>query len=190
MNRFALPAALAALAAALPALAEPESFTVDSNHTFPAYEVNHFGFSLQRGRFNKTGGKVMLDEAAGKCSADIVIDTASVSTGVAKLDEHLKGEDFFNAAKNPQITFKSSQCAFDGGKVKSAQGELTMNGVTRPVTLTANYFNCGAHPMNKKKVCGADFETVVKRSDYGMKYALPVLGDDVRLRINVEAVKD
>ena len=190
MNRFALPAALAAFAVALPAMAEPENFTVDPNHTFPAYEVSHFGYSLQRGRFNKTGGKVVLDEAAAKCSADISIDTASVSSGVAKLDEHLKSEDFFNAAKNPEITFKSTACSFEGAKVKSVAGNLTMNGITRPVTLTANYFNCGNHPMTKKKVCGADFEAVVKRTEFGMKYAIPVLGDDVRLRINVEAIKD
>jgi polyisoprenoid-binding protein YceI len=190
MNRLTLPAGLAALAVALPALAEPESFTVDPNHTFPAYEVSHFGYSLQRGRFNKTGGKIMFDEAAGKCSADVSIDTASVSSGVAKLDEHLKSEDFFNAAKSPQITFKSTACSVDGGKVKSVAGDLMMNGVTRPVTLAANYFNCGNHPIMKKKVCGADFETVVKRTDFGMKYGIPVLGDDVRLRINVEAIKD
>lgn len=190
MNRFALPAALAAIAVALPALAEPENFTIDSNHTFPAYEVNHLGYSLQRGRFNKTAGKIMFDEAAGKCSADIAIDAASVSTGVEKLDTHLKSEDFFNVAKNPQITFKTTACTVSGGKVKSVAGDLTLNGITHPVTLTANYFNCGNHPMNKKRMCGADLETSVKRSDYGMKYALPALGDDVRLRINVEAFKD
>jgi polyisoprenoid-binding protein YceI len=190
MKRIALPAALAALSIALPALAEPETFSVDPRHTFPSYEVSHLGFSMQRGRFNKAGGKITLDEAAKKCSADIVIDAASVSTGVDKLDEHLKSEDFFNVAKSPNITFKATECAFDGAKVKSAKGELTMNGITRPVVLTANVFNCGPHPMTKKRQCGADFETTVKRSDFGMKYALPALGDDVKLRIGVEALKD
>ena len=189
MKKFATAAALAAMIA-LPAFAESETFTVDPNHTFPIYEVGHLGFSVQRGRFNKTSGKVTLDEAAKKCGADITIDAASVSTGVAKLDEHMKSDDFFNVAKNPNITFKGTDCTFDGAKVKSVKGDLTMNGVTKPVTLTANTFNCGPHPMNKKRVCGGDFETSVKRSEFGMKYALPALADDVKLRINVEAMKD
>src|SRR4029077_13390622 len=107
-------AALAALSIALPALAETETFTVDPNHTFPSYEVGHLGFSMQRGRFNKASGKFTLDEAAKKCSGDIVIDVASVSSAVAKLDEHLRSEDFFNAAKNPNIPFKSTDCTFVG----------------------------------------------------------------------------
>ncbi len=189
MKHFAPAAALAALLS-LPAIAENESFTVDSRHTFPAYEVNHFGYSLQRGRFNRTSGKITLDEAAKKCSVEVTIDAASVSSGVDKLDEHLKSEDFFNVAKNPNITFKSADCAFEAGKVKSARGSLTMNGVTQPVTLAANTFQCAPHPMMKKKVCGGDFEATIKRSDYGIKYALPALGDEVKLRINVEAIKD
>ena len=190
MKRIAIPAALAALSIALPALAEPETFTVDPRHTFPSYEVGHLGYSMQRGRFNKSSGKITLDEAAKKCSADITIDAASVSSGVDKLDEHLKSEDFFNVAKNPNITFKATECAFDGAKVKSAKGELTMNGVTKPVVLTAHVFNCGPHPVTKKRQCGGDFETTVKRSEFGIKYGVPAVGDDVKLRINVEALKD
>jgi polyisoprenoid-binding protein YceI len=190
MKRFALPAALAALSVALPALAQPETFNVDPRHTLPTYEVSHLGYSMQRGRFNKAGGKIVLDEAGHKCSADIVIDSASVSSGIDKLDEHLRSEDFFNAAKFPNITFKSTDCTFDGPKVKSARGDLTMNGITRPVVLTANVFNCGPHPMTKQRQCGADFETTVKRSEFGMKYALPALGDEVKLRIGVEALKE
>ncbi|MEP7068461.1 MAG: YceI family protein, partial [Usitatibacter sp.] len=104
--------------------------------------------------------------------------------------EHLKGEDFFNVAKNPLITFKSTRFAFDGDKVKSATGDLTMNGITHPVTLTASLFQCAPHPMNKKPQCGGDFSTTVKRSDWGMKYAIPALGDEVTLRIPVESIKD
>lgn len=189
MKRTLLPLALTAFLLALPALAEPETYTVDPRHTFPAYEVSHFGYSMQRGRFNRASGRITLDTAARKCSADIAIEVASVSSGVDKLDEHLRGEDFFNAAKNPQITFKTDNCAFEGDRVKSATGDLTINGVTRPVTLVANVFHCAPNPMNKVKQCGADLETTIKRSDFGMKYALPALGDDVKLRINVEAIK-
>jgi polyisoprenoid-binding protein YceI len=190
MNRMHLAAGLAALFTTLPAAAEMESYTVDPRHTFPTYEVSHFGYSMQRGRFNKTAGKIQIDTAAKKGGADIAMDTASVSTGVEKLDEHLRSEDFLNAAKHPQITFKSSSFAFDGDTVKSATGDLTINGVTRPVTFKANVFQCAMNPMLKKKQCGADLVTTIKRSDFGVNYALPALGDDVTLRISVEAMKD
>jgi len=189
MKRLILPA-FAALATAFPAAAEMQSYTIDPAHTRPTYEVMHLGYSIQRGRFNKTSGKIMLDTAAKKGSADVTIEVASVDTGVPKLDDHLKSEDFFNVAKNPTITFKSSNFAFDGDKVKSATGDLTMNGITRPVTLTANLFLCAPHPMTKKPQCGGDFQTTVKRSDFGMKYAIPALGDEVTLHIPVESIKD
>jgi polyisoprenoid-binding protein YceI len=190
MKSPAFVAAFAAMLTALPAAAELESYTIDPQHTWPYYEVGHLGYSSQRGRFGKTAGKITLDTDARRGSADIAIDTASVSSGVAKLDEHLRSEDFLNAAKNPQITFKSSSFAFEGDKLKSAAGELTINGVTRPATLTVNHFQCAPHPMTKHKQCGADLVTTIKRSDYGVKYGLPVLGDDVTLRISVEAIKD
>ncbi len=190
MKRTLLPAAVAVLVTALPAYAELETFTVDPNHTFPAFEIGHFGYSLQRGRFNKTTGRITLDTAAKQGSADIAIDTGSVSTGHAKLEDHLRGEDFFNSAKHPQMTFKSNNFAFEGDKVKSASGDLTINGVTRPVTLKADQFNCAPHPMLKKKACGAELTTTIKRSDFGIKTFLPAVADDVMLRINVEAIKD
>lgn len=190
MSRIRFAATLAASLAALPAAAELETYTVDPRHTFPTYEVMHLGYSMQRGRFNKTTGKITLDTAARKGSADIAMETASVSSGVDKLDEHLRGEDFLNAAKHPTITFRSTDFTFEGDKVKSARGDLTLNGVTRPVTFTATVFHCGPHPMTKKKWCGADLLATIRRSDFGVKYALPALGDEVTLRIPVEAMKD
>jgi polyisoprenoid-binding protein YceI len=190
LTLVAAVAAVAAVVAALPAAAELETYTVDPRHTFPTYEVSHFGYSMQRGRFNKTTGKIAIDTAAKQGSADIAMETASVSTGVDKLDEHLRSEDFLNAAKYPQITFKSDKFTFDGDKLKSATGDLTINGVTRPVTFNANVFQCAVNPMIKKKQCGADLVATIKRSDFGVKYALPMLGDDVTLRIPVESLKD
>lgn len=189
MNRIALATVLTSALAALPAAAS-ETYSLDARHTFPSFEVNHLGFSIQRGRFNKTSGKVTLDTAARTGTADITIEAASVDTGLDKLEEHLRGEDFFNVAKYPTITFKSSKFDFEGDKVKSVAGELTMLGVAKPVTLTASYFNCGVHPMNKKKMCGGDFVTSIKRTDFGMKYAVPAVADEVTLRIQVEAFKD
>lgn len=190
MKRLFFPAAFAALLTALPAAAELESYTVDPRHTFPTYEIGHFGYSFQRGRFNKTSGKITMDPDAKKGSAEIAIDTASISNGVDKLEEHLRSEDFFNAAKYPQMTFKSNTLTFEGDRVKKASGDLTIAGVTRPVTFDVTYFNCGMNAMIKRKTCGADMTATVKRSEFGMKYGLPALADDVLLRVNVEAIKD
>jgi polyisoprenoid-binding protein YceI len=188
MKRALAAAAFATFA--VPALAAPEVYTIDSRHTFPSFEVMHFGMSLQRGSFNKTSGKVTVDREAKTGSVDVTIDAASVNTNEPKLGEHLRNQDFFNASAHPNITFKGTKFNFDGDKVKSVDGELTMLGVTRPVTLTAQHFNCGNHPMNKKAMCGAEFTTTIKRTDWGMKYAVPAVADDVLLRINVEAFKD
>jgi polyisoprenoid-binding protein YceI len=190
MNRLVPWLVAAAVTAALPAVAAPETFTIDPTHTFPAYEVTHFGFSVQRGRFDKASGKITVDFAAKTGSAEVTIDAASVSTGMPKLEEHLKSPDFLDSARFPSIVFKGKSFAFDGENVKSVAGELTIRGVTKPVTLTANRFQCAPHPFVKKKACGGDFIATVKRSDYGMVYALPGLADDVTLRINVESIID
>ena len=189
MSRM-IAAALVTLLAAAPALAAVETYTIDPRHTFPSFEVNHLGFSLQRGRFNKTSGKVTVDREARQGSIEVTIDANSVNTGVDKLEEHVRGEDFLNTAKHPTITFKSTSMAFEGDKVKSASGDLTMAGVTRPVTLTAEMFNCAAHPMNKQPMCGGEFVARIKRSDWGIKYAIPALADEMLLRISVEATRD
>ena len=176
--------------AALPALAEVETYTIDSRHTFPTYEINHLTFSLQRGRFDKTQGKIRLDTAAGTGSVDVSIDTASVSSGVPKLDEHLRGSDFFDSANFPQMTFKSTDLVFDGERVRQARGTLTLLGVSKPVTFEITQFKCGSYPMTLRKACGADMTATIRRSDFGMKYGLPGVGDEVLLRVNVEAQKD
>jgi len=176
--------------AALPALAEVETYTIDPNHTFPWYEVGHMGFSFQRGRFNKTQGKITLDTAAKTGNVDVAIDTASVSSGVDKLDQHLRGGDFFDSSNFPQMTFKSSDLVFDGENVRQARGILTIAGISKPVTFEVTHFRCGRHPMLLKKMCGADMSATIKRSDFGMKYGIPMLADEVLMRVSVEAMKD
>jgi polyisoprenoid-binding protein YceI len=190
MKRTVLVTALAALSTAIPAAAAVETYTIDSRHTFPSFEVMHFGMSLQRGRFNKTTGKITVDTQAKKGTVDVTIDATSVDTGLDKLEEHVRAEDFLDASKFPTITFKGSQMTFDGDKLKSVAGELTMRGVTKPVTLNAQHFNCGIHPMNKKHMCGGEFVANIKRSEWGIKYAIPALADDMTLRINVEAYRE
>ncbi len=181
--------AILAATVAAPALAA-ESYTVDPRHTFPSFEVNHLGFSTQRGRFNKTSGRIVLDRQAKSGSVDIVIEAASVDSGLDKLEEHMRGEDFFNVEKFPTLAFKSRAVKFSGDKPSAVEGDFTLLGVTRPVTLTITAFNCGVHPINKKDVCGADAMAVIKRSEFGMTKYVPGVSDEVKLFIQVEAFKD
>jgi polyisoprenoid-binding protein YceI len=180
---FALAAAVAA-----PALAA-DTYAIDSFHTFPSFEVNHLGFSTQRGRFDKTSGTVVLDSAAKKGSIDLTIDVSSLNMGFPVWNEHMAAEGFFNTAKFPTITFKSNKLIFEGDKVVGAEGDFTLLGVTKPVKLVVSNFKCGDNPFNKKAMCGADISTTIKRSEFGMTKALPAVGDEIKIFSAVEAYK-
>lgn len=181
---------LAALLIAVPALAAPVEYSIDERHTFPVFEANHLGFSTQRGRFNKTSGKIVLDAEAKTGSVDLTIDVASLDMGFDTWNQHMWGEGFFDLEKFPTITFKSNKLVFDGDKVVAAEGDFTLLGVTKPIRLTVSNFKCGAHPMNKKEMCGADVSATIKRSDFGMKKALGPVSDEVKLFSPVEAFKN
>ena len=189
MHKSGLAVLAVSIALPLSALAA-DSYTIDPNHTFPHFSINHLGFSTMQGRFDKTSGNVTLDRAAKNGSVEIAIETASISTGYVKRDEHLKSPDFFNAAEFPNITYKSTSVHFKGDTPSSVDGNLTISGVTKPVTLTIDAFNCGANPMNKKDECGAAASAQIKHSDFGVKYGLPAIGDDVRLVFEIEALKN
>ncbi len=183
--------ALVLLFAALPFAAHAkDTYTIDPPHTYAHFTVNHLGFSTMHGRFDKTSGKATLDLAAKTGSIEVTIESASVSTGFAKRDDHLKSPDFFNVAEYPSITFKSKKFNFNGEVLSSIDGELTMLGMTRPVTLTVTEFKCGTNPMSKKYECGAGASAQIKRSEFGMKTFLPAIGDDVKLEFEIEANKD
>jgi len=167
-----------------------DTYTIDSTHTYPIFEINHLGFSVQRGRFNKTTGKITLDREAKQGSIEATIDITSIDMGLDKWDAHMKSEDFFNAEKFPTATFKADKLKFDGTKLTNAEGTLTLLGVTKPVKLAIDRFKCGEHPMNKRPICGAEVTTTLKRSDFGMTKYVPAVGDEVKLFIPVEAYKD
>ena len=186
-TRFA--ALLISATFALPALAA-DSYTVDSSHTYPNFEINHLGFSTMHGQFGTTTGKIMLDTAAKSGSIDIMIDAASIYTGHGKRDAHLKSDEFFNVGKFTTLTYKASKLKFNGDKLTGADGELTMLGVTKPVALTVTSFTCKDHPMTKKPVCGANATATIKRSDFGLAAYVPAVGDEVKISIQVEATKD
>ena len=173
----------------LPGLALADSYTIDPNHTYPNFKISHLGFSTMHGRFGKTSGSIQMDRAKGTGSVKVVIDTASVDTGMRKRDDHLRSPDFFNAMEFPQITFKSTRVAYKGDGA-TVTGDLTSKGVTRSVVLDVPRISCGVHPFNKKQVCGFDATTTIKRSDFGINYGLPGIGDEVALEIEVEAFKD
>lgn len=183
--------AVLALTTAFPLAAlAADSYTVDPLHTFPRFRINHLGFSTMQGRFDKTTGKITLDRAAKTGTVELAIETASVDTGFFKRDDHLKSPDFFNAAEFPTVTYKSTAIHFNGDTPSSVDGNLTISGVTKPVTFTIDAFHCGANPMNKKEECGADASADIKRSDFGVKYGVPNIGDDVKLILEIEAIKD
>ena len=182
-------ALILATVAAAPALAAPETFAVDSTHTFPRFSYNHLGYSIQMSRFDKATGTVTLDKAAKTAAVDIVIDTKSVNTGSATFNEHIQGEDYLDTAKYPTATFKSTKVNFEGDKPASIEGNLTLKGITKPVTLTVTSFHAMPHPMMKKDAIGANATTKVKRTDFNMGKNAPYVGDEVTIDIAIEAVK-
>lgn len=184
LTAFALAASLSTAV-----FATPETYVIDGNHTLPRFEYNHLGYSTQVSRFDKTSGTIVIDRAAKTGSVEVVIDAKSVNTGNALLNEHIQGEDFFDTAKYPNITFKSTKVKFNGDKVASVDGALTIKGVTKQVTLTVTSFQCMPHPMMKKDACGANATTTIKRSDFNAGKYAPAVSDDVVLTIPVESIK-
>jgi polyisoprenoid-binding protein YceI len=183
-------AAIAAMAAASVAQAAPATYAIDPTHTFATFEINHFGASINRGRFDKKSGTIQLDKAAKTGKVELTIDATSINSGTPAFDKHLQSADLFDAAKYPTITFAADKFVFNGDKVSEVTGTLTLLGKTNPVTLKANQFNCYESPMLKREVCGGDFETTLQRSQWGMGYGLQWgFPDNVRLVVQVEAVK-
>lgn len=179
-----------AAAVSLSAAAAPETYVIDNAHTFPRFEYSHFGYSNQISRFDKTSGTIVLDRASKSGSVDVTIDTTSVDTGFPLFNGHLQGEDFFDSKKFPTITFKSNKLNFTGDKLSSVDGNLTIKGITKPVTLEITSFHCMPHPMLKKDACGANAVTKIKRTEFNNGKYAPYVGDDVTLTIAVEAIKE
>ena len=163
-------------------------YQIDPAHTFPHFAINHLGFSTMHGRFNKTEGMLSLDQEKGLGSVEVTIDAASIDTGHQKRDDHLRSPDFLNVVEFPEITFKSTQVTFNGDQA-TVVGDLTIMGVSKPVTLQVAKISCGVHPMNKKDTCGFDATAQIKRSDFGVNYGIPNIGDEMNLTFEVEAAK-
>ena len=188
MKRALIAAAFSTLFAA-PAFAAPETYVIDPSHTFPRFSYDHMGMSKQILRFNKSTGTVTLDKDAQTANVDVVIDMTSIDTGFDAFDGHIQGADFLDTGAYPEATFKSTNVVFKDGAPASIDGELTIKGITKPVTLTVTSFVNKPHPMLKKDSIGANATGVIKRSDFGAGKFAPAVGDEVTLDIGLEAIK-
>ena len=183
-----LGVALALTSITMLATAAPQTYVIDSTHTFPRFSYSHFGYSTQLSSFSNTQGKVVLDAQARTASVEVEIDIKSVNTGFADFNNHLQGEDFLDATRYPKATFKSTRVVFDGDKPKAIEGQLTIKGVTKPVTLTVTSFQAMPHPMLKKPALGANAFTQIKRSEFNAGMYAPYVADEVRIDIAIEAI--
>jgi len=190
---------VAATTFAFAAAAAPESYTIDPYHTYPYFTANHIGFSNMMGRFDKTTGKMQLDTAARTGTVELVIETASLTTGdndkgarPRARDEHLRSPDFFNVAEFPRMTFKGTAAKWAGEAPGAIEGQVTLLGVTKPLTLTVENWKCGPDPrtQGKRYMCGGNAAGAIKRSDFGMKFGIPSVSDEVKLYVMIEAFRD
>jgi polyisoprenoid-binding protein YceI len=185
-KRIALAAALSALP--LVAAAQAETYALDPYHTIPHFSLEYHGYGALIGRFDKMSGKFTIDRTAKKGGLEFAIEAASVNTGDGERgprprsrDEHLRTPDFFNAVEFPRITFKSTNVKFSGDSPAEVEGQLTLLGTTKPLTFRIDRWVCKDHPVYKKPSCGGNATAVFKRSEFGMKYAIPSISDEVRL---------
>lgn len=190
MKRLAtLTAACALAAAAQVATAAPTTYAIDGKHTFAYFSYNHLGLTYQTHGFKKVSGTVILDPENGTGQVDVVIDAKSLDTGYDDFNSHMQGADFFDTAKHPSITFKSTKVTYVGTAIQTIEGNLTIKGVTKPVGFVVSNYVCKPHPMLKKEACGANALAQIQRSAFNMGKYAPGVSDDVTLNIMVEAIK-
>lgn len=173
------------------AQAQSAVYKVDPQHTRASWEAKHFGTSTNRGQWDKTDGEITLDKAAKTGKVDVTIDMASINTGVAPFNNHLRSPDFFDVANHPTARFVGDKFKFDGDKVVEVAGNMTIRGKTNPAVLKATLYNCFEHPRLKREVCGGDFETIIKRSAFDVNWGIAerFTSDDIKVTIQVEAIK-
>ncbi|HEX4896430.1 MAG TPA: YceI family protein [Solimonas sp.] len=187
MLRSCLLAALL-ICATVPAPAA-ERYTLDAAHTYPSLEMSHMGLSIWRGKFNHSSGHVVMDRKARTGTVEVKVQSASIDFGHDKMNEHASDPDWLAVEKYPTIDYRG-KLVFEGDTPRAVDGELTLRGVTRPLRLKINQFKCIDHPYYKKEACGADAEGEFNRADFGMTQYSEGEAGRIRLRIQVEALKD
>lgn len=178
---------LTALLAGLTLNVGASDYVIDPTHTYARFEIDHMGFSTQRGQFNQTRGSLSFDPEGKRGEVDIHINAASIDTGLPLRDDVLRSEDGFNAKNFPDILFHSEHFIFSGSQLTAVEGKLTMLGEARPIRLEVTRLKCGLNLANRKRGCGADATGRLRRSDFGLSNGLPFIGDDVRLHLQIEA---
>jgi polyisoprenoid-binding protein YceI len=181
----------------LAATAASDSYTIDPLHASMNFSVDHQGLSPIYGRFDKFAGKFGIDRAAKTGSVEVTVETASVDTNEndkgsrpRSRDEHLRSADFFNAAEFPRMTYKSTNVVFGGDNPTTVEGNLTLLGVTKPVSLTVERFKCNPATATAKERCGGVAVGKIKRSEFGMKTGIPSISDEIALTVGFEGNKD
>lgn len=191
MKKFAAIALLGLLSATSPANAAAERYAFDKDHTQIFFSVNHLGFSNSTGKFEEFDGHFTFDpEKPENSSVYVTIKTDEIEIGSDEWEDHLENADFFNAEKFPVMTFTSTKVEKTGEKTGKLTGDLTLLGVTKPVTLDVTFNKVGVHPYSGKQVAGFSATGTLLRSDFGMNYGLPAVGDEVSIRIEVEGISD
>lgn len=186
-HRIALATAVTALMSA-PVMADPVTYTVDDSHTFADFSYNHMGLSQQLNTFDNASGTVVLDLDAKTGEVDITIDTKSVNTGHEGFNGHIQGEEFLDTEQFPTATFKSTKVVFEGDTPTAVEGDLTIKGITKPITFEITQFNAMPHPMLKKPAMGANATANILRSDFNADKFAPGVSDEVTLTLSVEAI--
>lgn len=182
-----LAATLLAAGLAAPAFAAPQPVEIDLSHTRVWFYVNHLGFSDMYGDFTKFDIDLKLDtENLANSSVNASIDTSTVDMRHDGLNRHLKNADFFNVEQHPQMRFETTSVTAAGEGKLAVAGNLTLVGVTRPVTLDVTVNKIGEHPMSGKPWVGFNASATIKRSDFGMSYGVPAVGDEIRISIGLE----
>ena len=176
-------------ALALPAFAA-DTYTFDPEYTIASFEVEHLGFTTQRGRFKTAQGRAVIDLAAHQGAVEFTIQTNSLDMGSKAWTVHVSSAGLFNVELFPSITFKSDRLQFEGDKVVGADGQLTLLGISKPLHIVVNKFACGTHPTTKKPMCAGDISATLKRSEYGMVKYIPTVSDEIRINVPVEAYRD
>ena len=164
---------------------------MDASHCIPVFEFKHLGMTTQTGRFDKVDGTFSMDRDARVGHVLFNIETASLNMGFGTETPNSPGYHLFDVARFPVMTFKSDKLVFDDSKnVVAAAGQLTMLGVTKPITVSVSRFKCSLNPMIQKMMCAGNISATVKRSEFGMMRYIPAISDEVKVSIPIEAYKD
>ena len=184
MKPLATALGLLSMAAAVNTQTAPAVYALDPDHTFVHFEVQHFGTSTTRGRFGPVTGEVTLDRALGRGELGLRISTASVDTGIPVFNARLRQADLLASTEHPEAFFVVRNFRFDGNRIAEVRGEFTLRGTSQPLTLRVRHFAC--RQDGNAEVCGGDFEGEILRSEFGATFGLPLIGDRVRLVVQVE----